>query len=54
MITFINLPPFIRSVIGLSAVILFLLSSAIIATAVMHKHIKVLIVLAPICVFCIL
>ena len=51
MITFINLPPFIRSVIGLSAVILFLLSSAIIATAVMHKHIKVLIVLAPICVF---
>ena len=51
MITFINLPPFMRSVIGLSAVILFLLSSAIIATAVMHKHIKVLIVLAPICVF---
>ena len=51
MITFINLPPFIRSVIGLSAVILFLLSSAIISTAVMHKHIKVLIVLAPICVF---
>lgn len=50
MITFINLPPFIQSVIGLYAVILFLLSTAGIATGIMHKHVKVVIISAPICV----
>ncbi|MCQ2494848.1 MAG: hypothetical protein MJ104_09620 [Lachnospiraceae bacterium] len=50
MITFINLPPFIQSVIGVYAVILFLLSTAGIATGIMHKHVKVVIISAPICV----
>lgn len=50
MITFINLPPFIQSVIGVYAVILFLLSTAGIAMGIMHKHVKVVIISAPICV----
>ena len=50
MITFINLPPFTQSVIGVYAVILFLLSTAGIATGIMHKHVKVVIISAPICV----
>lgn len=51
MITFINLPPFVQSILGLYAVILFLMSTAIIVYSIMHKQWKGIVGAAPICVF---
>lgn len=50
MTFFINLPPYIRSIIGVYSVVSFLASAAIIASDVRHKHWKGLVCLLPISV----